>query len=61
MLEEKNGKGCHLEQRGENRLSCVGTAGKGHRSTTFLSKPGATSAFHVKGDRLQVTPTGREK
>lgn len=61
MLEEKNGKGCHLEQRGENSLSCVGTAGKGHRSTASLSKPGATSAFHVKGDRLPAALTGREK
>lgn len=61
MLEEKNRKGCHLEQRGEKSLSYVGTAGKGHGSTAFLAEPGATSAFHVEGDRLQITLTGREK
>lgn len=53
MLEKKNGKGCQLEQRGQNSLLCVGTVGKGHGSTAFLSEAGATSPFHVEEDRLQ--------
>jgi len=61
MLEEKNGKGCHLEQRGDNSPPCVGTDGNGYGSTAFLSKPKATSAFHVEGDRLHVVLKGMEK
>lgn len=53
MLEKKNGKGCQLEQRGQNSQLCMGTAGKGHGSTAFLSEAGATSPFHVEEDRLQ--------
>lgn len=62
MLEEKNGEGCHLEQRRKSSPVCMGTAGKATGpSTALLSKPGATPACYVEEEGLQIPLAESEK